>query len=181
MTEHVNHPAHYGGEENTYEKNMFQMKEQIQKLSKLILPMSLIANIGLIYELNKFPERILTAMNLPVKDTLVVTKTITAQLQTTNNFVYFQGIIKKDAIRWSDNYEYKIQIPAEIYEGYLTEVNDNNGGEYFLWSRNRIFKTELNTQIKGWFVNGTSAIQNNDGKYLQVLYPIVDKRNSDLK
>lgn len=155
------------------------MKEILLQAKAFILPMSLIANLLLIYLINDLPQKISEAINLPAKDTVIITKTITAQLQNTGHFIYFQGTIQEDSKKYNEEYSYDIEIPSEIYDGYLTYVKDYSGGEYLMWSKNKIFKTSITQEIRGWFVTDGIALFQRGDKNLQGLYPIVEKKVSD--
>lgn len=106
-----------------------------EKIIPYILSASLLVNLILIYQVNTLPGAISDAINLPKKDTVIVTKTTTADLQHTSNFIFFQGTICSSSLKYSEHYSYKINLPSEIYEGYLTYV-----------------KSYIQQEVSGWFV-----------------------------
>lgn len=157
------------------------MKEQLSKLSAFLFPFLLVTNIVLIFQIRTLPKQIGEVMekNKQVikKDTLI--KTITPQLPTKGSFIYFSGEIKGDCFKITEQFDYDPSYPNEIYNGYLTYVKSNDDAEYYIWSKNKIDKSKLPTQLKGWFVtDNLSTFQlNNQKKYLQVLYPIIEHKD----
>jgi len=155
------------------------MKEQLSKLGGIVFPFLLVTNIVLIYQINKLPSEMAKIAGKPAevkKDTVV--KTITAKLQNSKNFIYFQGKIIGESFKMKDSYTYNIKYPSEVYEGFLTHVVANDNGEYFVWSKSEINKSTLSKEFKGWFfTDGLASFQLNDEKkYLQLLYPVVEKK-----
>ena len=129
----------------------------------------------LIYQIYELPGKISERNNQKI-DTITVTKVITEKLQNTGGFIYLQGYITDSSIKFSENYDYRIDYPSEIYDGYITYVKSNGGGEYFMWSKNKISNLQKNLEIKGWFMTDNLHNLQHGKEYLQILYPIVEKR-----
>ena len=144
-------------------------------IGQYILYASIIANVILIYEIYTLPKKISMAINAPkecgAKDTII--KTVTANLQNQNEFIYFEGKIIKDAVK-ANTWIFNVNIPDELYEGYFYLARSNEGGEYFLWSQNEKFKP--NFKIKGWFVAAGGTWQEGK-KYIHSLFPIMPKKS----
>ena len=144
---------------------------------------NIVLTIVLIISLNTLPRRIKKSIenNSVKKDTVLVEKTVTANIEARSNFIYFDGMITGKCFKMSENFSYDARFPEAIFDGYLNPVVSNNNGEYYIWSRSQVTDNttliSLN-RIKGWFVTDGHNFQSitDSNKYYQILYPIVEKQ-----
>jgi hypothetical protein len=137
--------------------------------------------IVLIVSLNTLPQRIkksIESSNIK-NDTIISEKIITANIETKNNFIYFEGRMISESVKMSEYFAYHTNFPEVIFDGYLTPVMSTDKGEYYLWSKYKVNEKTLTSlsKIKGWFVTNEYQFQSvlDSKKNYQILYPIVEK------
>ncbi len=157
------------------------MKEFLKEAQSYLSVFSSLLMIGLIYQLYTLPDKISNVFGIKdiTHDTVTITKTVTATLQTSGNFVYFEGTLTSEKFRFRDKFEYDTRYPTEIYQGWLILAESKAKGKFFLWNRNE--PPNLSIPIQGWFFGDNLSVfgTNENKEFCQVLYPIVEKQWKD--
>lgn len=157
-----------------------------------VLTGSLIASIVMMVFMHKLPGQIQQAINSShiydqVKPAQPVTysdsiRIVTASIPAKGSFVYFEGKVKQEGARMSDEYTWEVNdnYPMEIWDGYIHLVQANSGSKYFMWSEHKLHKT--GAVINGWFLTDGGKFQTSKGgkDYIQMIFPIV-QRKRDIK
>jgi len=161
------------------------MKKILTQISPYLTPILIVTTIILAYNVYVLPKNIANeinkVLNFPtmdsIKDTVRVVTIKTARIQTTGNFIYFDGKITSKSRKLIENYTYDLNYPSEIFDGYIYSAESTSGGKYYLWSNNNTYK--LQRKITGWFMTDNLSKFQCDKEYLQVLYPIAEKKIKD--
>lgn len=145
------------------------MKEILPIINKLILPLSLLINIELIYQITTIPDKISSQLYGKYKDTVSVTVTKTADIGQKGSFIWFEGTVISETKNLKNQYGYNVDYPMEMYQGYYSLAEHYTGAKYLLWS-----KTGGNingSKIEGWFLSvNTGKFQEGSG-YYDILFP----------
>lgn len=156
---------------------MKNIKNVFTFLNNFILPMQLIATVVLIYQFYTFQQ---PTTKFETTEKPVEMSVKTPNLGTKGSFIYFDGKFEGAQKKMTNHYEYDPKYPDEIFDGYIILAKNNNGNEYWIWSR----KDNLDLsdrEIKGWFFTDNLAnFENKKNQYLQILYPVVEKRSDNL-
>jgi hypothetical protein len=159
----------------------------MKNILKYSSQINIILTIVLIISLNSLPQRIKKSIENNIKDdtvdtvdTVVVEKTITANIGVKGDFIFFSGMLNGKSYKMLEYFSYDTRFPEAIFDGYLNPAISVNKGEYYIWSKNKISDDLLISfnKISGWFVTDGNRFQSiiDSGKYYQILYPIVDKK-----
>lgn len=155
------------------------MNKYIKIISEYLIVALVITNVMMLISMQKLPNRIKDAVNYnnyhpdsTKKDT--IKNIITPSLETKDDMVYFEGYVIEDGFKISEKFEYDPDLPVEIFKGYITLVESNRGGRYYIWSKNKILKSNL-SELKGWFIPGNDKYEYESKKFYQIIFPIVKK------
>lgn len=147
------------------------MQNLIKSLTNILLIGAIITNILLyntIKQMSPFIKK--------TEPSKISEKPVSTTLNVKSEFIYFEGNIIEDGKKIDDIYQFDTKYPNEIWNGYVSLSESYNGDKYFIWSKNKLLKSDI-IKIKGWFVSNSNKWQINDTKdYCQVLYPIVERK-----
>lgn len=153
-------------------------------INNLFVPFVCILMVILIINIRDLPHKMAAQMSpdmLPdtVRETVVVTET--ARLETKSDFLYIDCKTIDKSFKINDKFEYSIKYPKEIFSGYLTKIQDRQGGKYYLWTKQDLEMDNL--ALCGYYFtdNITSfqevnPIDKDKCEYLQVVYPVVESK-----
>lgn len=133
-----------------------------------------LTNIVLIYSIHQLPGKLNQGNRIPVNEQKKE-KVVTASLEGKSEFFYFEGKIISDGISISDDYKFNPDYPNEVWDGYINLAQDDEGGKFFIWSKNKLLKENIPT-IKGWFLSYHATFQDKGKEYYQVIFLIVERQ-----
>lgn len=114
---------------------------------------------------------------MPKPDT--ARRPVAPKMQSKGTYYYFDGIANGKSKRWIDVFQYDVDFPTELQEGYITPAVENNGARYYIWSQNEITR---GTPIVCWGIADAQKFEighnpnPQDKIYSYVLYPLVGVR-----
>jgi len=164
-----------------------QLKNNISIILTVALGVSIGSNFYLVNKIDKVPTEVSVQVDSSVqkiykaiKEAHKPVKVVTANLQHKGGaFFYFEGKLKEKSIKITDNYQYDVNYPNEVWDGYWTYAEGTNGTEFYVWSAEKLEMVDRN--LAGWFLtDGLNVIEHiikRDTAYLQVIYPIVERKS----
>ncbi len=93
-----------------------------------------------------------------------------------NNYFYLDAKTIKDSNVMMSEYNFDPDFPTEIWEGYMTLVENTFGSKYYVWSTNKMKK---GLHISVWVLADPTKFElgkhteKKDKVYVQMVFPIV--------
>lgn len=151
------------------------MKDFLLKNSARLLT---IVSIGLLYNYmshteDRVNQRIESTINrlMPQFHPKDTAKYIVARpLASKGTYHYFDGKVKGESHKMVSEYDYYPDFPIEVWNGYITLVEANNGADYFMWSE---YPVKDKSDLTGWVIADSHQFQLKGKKYIQMIFPIV--------
>lgn len=146
---------------------------------KFFLVLNIIVCSGTSYQLYRLPE---TLSETASRDTVYTCRNMIApELSTLKDFIYFEGSVKSESFSLHGSYSYAPDSPSEMWDGYFTRVENEGGGDYLIWSPNKVYDAQYkNAEVHGWFVAiprkfGVWKEEKKEQLFCNVLFPVMQK------